>query len=76
MNDEMVVYVCTRCTASAGEPGKCEYCGGQKVACRPGEDDDPIRRPLIDADGNVLTRAPIWWLIYTVPGLMNSDSER
>ncbi|MDK1044687.1 MAG: hypothetical protein QGM45_03250 [Anaerolineales bacterium] len=74
MSEEIVIYVCKRCTASAGESGKCEFCGGEKVACRPGDDGDPIRKPLIDAQGNVVTRAPIWWLKHTVPQLID-DAE-
>lgn len=71
MTEEVVIYVCRRCTASAGEPGKCQFCGGEKVACRPGNDDDPLRRPLIDAEGNVLTRAPRWWLLQITPELLD-----
>jgi hypothetical protein len=73
VSEEIVIYVCVRCTASAGEPGKCEYCGGEKVACHPGNDADPIRRPLLDSDGNVVTRAPIWWLRQTIPQLMHDE---
>ena len=73
MSEEIVIYVCRRCTASAGEPGKCEFCGGEKVACRPGAEGDPIRRPLLGPEGNVLTRAPIWWLRQTIPQLMDNE---
>jgi hypothetical protein len=65
-----LLYVCTRCLTPAAEPDSCSYCGGQKRACRTGEEGDPRRRPLIDWQGRVLTRAPIWWLDTTVPQLL------
>lgn len=70
MTEEPIIYVCTRCTTAAGEGGTCDVCGGQRVACSCGTDGDPIRKPLIDASGEVLTRAPIWWLRRTVPALV------
>lgn len=70
MSDEQVVYCCTRCTTAAGEPGTCDLCGGLRVECRTGMADDPSRRPLMDAGGNVVTRAPIWWLRHTIPTLV------
>jgi hypothetical protein len=73
VSDEIVIYVCKRCTTSAGEPGQCEYCGGEKVACKPGNDGDPIRRPLLDSEGNIVTRAPIWWLHETIPELVDDE---
>lgn len=75
MGEELVIYVCKRCTTSAGEGGTCVYCGGQRVACHPGDDGDPARRPLIDEHGNVLTRAPIWWLHFTIPSLINREDS-
>ena len=71
MTEKLVIWVCQRCTASAGESGKCEFCGGTKVACYPGEDGDPVRKPLIDGEGNVLTRAPVWWIQETAPELFD-----
>ncbi len=75
MSDEIIIYVCKRCTTSAGEPGKCVYCGGVKVACHPGDDGDPRRRPLLDKEGNIVTRAPIWWLHETIPELVDDDED-
>jgi hypothetical protein len=73
VSEDIVVYVCRRCTTSAGEGGTCVYCGGERVACEPGDVGDPIRRPIIDEKGNVLTRAPIWWLQFTIPKLMDRE---
>ncbi len=75
MANELVVYVCTRCTTTAGEGGTCDVCGGQRTPCRPGGAEDPGRRPLIDSGGRVLTRAPIWWLRYTVPALVEQEQH-
>ena len=66
----VVLHVCKRCLTPSAEPEPCRYCGGQKVACRAGGEGDPLRRPLIDRRGRVITRAPIWWLHYTVPQLI------
>ena len=65
-----LLHVCTRCLTPSAEADPCRYCGGQKVACRTGGEGDPLRRPLIDRGGRLLTRAPIWWLHYTVPELI------
>lgn len=75
MSEQQVVYCCTRCTTAAGEGGTCDICGGQRVECQPGAAGDPVRRPLIDASGNILTRAPIWWLRQTVPTLLDREGK-
>ena len=79
MGELIKVYVCKRCLTPSGDDGTCAYCGGEKVGCRPGDPHDPCRRPLIDAEGNVKTRAPRWWLHFSVPELMDyvegSDSS-
>jgi len=60
------LHLCPRCLLSGEAPGPCPRCGGQRLTCRPGDPDDPCRRPLIDAEGQVRTRAPLWWLRHTV----------
>lgn len=71
MSESVVVYVCERCLTPAGEGGTCTYCGGSRVACKTGDDRDPRRRPLMTSSGEVLTRAPQWWLLRTIPELMD-----
>ena len=71
MNDELIIHVCERCLTPSDSPEACRYCGGSKVGCKVGAADDPIRRPLIDKDGHVVTRAPLWWLKKTVPELID-----
>lgn len=66
---DSVVYLCPNCLLPAGEPGECPECGHTRLGCRPGDPDDPCRRPLIDAQGNVRSRAPLWWLQHTVTDL-------
>lgn len=70
MSELQVIHICTRCLTPAGEGGTCSFCGGQRISCRPGDPDDPCRRPLMDEAGRVLTRAPRWWLQHTVPQLI------
>lgn len=64
------VYLCPNCYTAGDAPGPCSSCGHQVVECRPGDADDPCRRPLEDGQGRIRTRAPRWWLEKTLPGLM------
>lgn len=65
------VYVCSRHLIIQAEPGDCPKCGRTLIECTPGSEDDPNRKPLIDQEGRVLTRAPIWWLRKTVTRLVD-----
>ncbi len=69
------LYVCPRCLESRTVAGACPRCGVQRVRCHPGDPDDPCRRPLMDAQGKVLTRAPLWWLRHTVSRLARRWEE-
>jgi hypothetical protein len=68
MNDtgQVQLYLCPRCLLPGESPGPCPRCGGPRLTCRPGDPDDPCRRPLIDPQGQVRTRAPLWWLQQTM----------
>lgn len=63
------VFLCPRCLTAADTSGNCSVCGTKRVGCRPGDPDDPCRRPLIDSQGRIRTRAPRWWLYQTIAGL-------
>ena len=63
------VYLCANCMLPGDSPGPCPRCGRERLTCRPGDPDDPCRRPWIDAQGQVRTRAPLWWLKQTVGSL-------
>jgi hypothetical protein len=63
---DVQLYLCPRCLLPGETVGPCPRCGGQRLTCRPGDPDDPCRKPLIDAEGMVRTRAPLWWLRQTV----------
>ena len=65
------IYLCPDCLTPGEASGQCSECGATLVECRPGESDDPCRRPLMNKEGEVLTRAPIWWLQHRVGDLMN-----
>jgi hypothetical protein len=70
------IYLCARCFSADGEPGLCPRCGTARVQCAVGEPDDPARRPLMDAAGRVVCRAPLWWLAHTTPYLRRALSPR
>jgi hypothetical protein len=65
------IYLCPKCFMTQAAPGVCPRDGSELLTCRPGHPDDPCRRPLINAKGRVISRAPIWWLRYTVRNLIN-----
>jgi hypothetical protein len=39
------------------------------VECDPHDPDNPCRKPPIDAQGRILSRAPLWWLMRSAPYL-------
>ncbi len=75
-NVDSEVYLCPVHLVPTGTPGKCELCGRELVGCRPGDPDDPCRRPMMDHGGRILTRAPLWWLRYSVKELAQRFMEK
>jgi len=65
------VYLCPKCFEAQSKPGKCPHDGADLLSCRPGDPDDPCRRPLMNRQGKVLSRAPVWWLHYSVQDLID-----
>ena len=68
---EHELYICTKCLIPAEAAGLCEACGGERILCQPGDPSDPCRQPLMDAQGRVRSRAPIWWLKQRVGRLID-----
>jgi len=64
------IFLCPNCLSPGEAAGACVNCGTEVLTCRPGDPDDPCRRPLINAEGKVLTRAPLWWLQHKVRPLV------
>ena len=69
------IYLCPKCLEAQLAPGPCPNDGTDLLTCKPGDPDDPCRRPIVDAMGQVKTRAPVWWLKYSVTELMNLLEE-
>jgi hypothetical protein len=64
------LFLCPNCFMPGEKEGPCTQCGTQVLKCRPGDPDDPCRRPLMDDHGRVRSRAPLWWLQRKVTRLM------
>ncbi len=62
-------YLCPRCLTADARPGLCPRCKVERLTCDAGAPDDRCRRPMVDASGRVLTRAPLWWLRKSVSDL-------
>jgi hypothetical protein len=71
-----VVFLCPKCLIGQEAGGNCPYDGTELIECRPGSKEDPQRRPIMQTDGRVLTRAPKWWLKFTVSNLMRFIEPR
>ena len=67
-------YMCPKCLEPALEPTPCPKCGGERLRCRPGDPDDPCRKPYLVAAGAGMSRAPIWWL--RAIGALEPDEDR
>lgn len=65
-----IIHLCPKCLQGQEEGGLCPNDGTELIECKPGARDNPTRRPLIDDKGQVLTRAPRWWLNFTVGEIM------
>jgi hypothetical protein len=65
--DLTLVYVCERCFSADDQPGPCRRCQQPRREFAVGALDDPQRRPLIGADGQLRCRAPLWWVSSHAP---------
>lgn len=64
-----VIYICEHCFSADTAPGICPNCRQPRVECDPHDPDNPCRKPPIDAQGRILSRAPLWWLMRSAPYL-------
>lgn len=64
-----VLYVCGNCFSVDEAPGKCPNCQRERIKCDLGDPDNPCRRPPMDAEGHLRSRAPLWWLVHSAPYL-------
>jgi hypothetical protein len=62
-------YVCERCFSTDTGPGPCPRCGLMRRRCELGGPDDDCRRPPMDGQGRLLSRAPLWWVVHGAPYL-------
>ena len=70
-----VMYVCPKCFSVGQSAGRCPDCGETRVECNPGDPNNPCRKPPIDAEGRILSRAPLWWLAHSVPYLRDQIKQ-
>ncbi len=61
MPDEKVLYIChTCCRLFEQFPDSHEH--GDVIECEIGDLGDERRKPLVDENGHIMTRAPRWYL--------------
>lgn len=75
-NSDLTLYLCPNHLIPSDQPGICPRCDREMVGCRPGDPDDPCRRPMMDQHGRILTRAPLWWLHYSVAELTQRFQDK
>lgn len=68
-------YVCERCFSTDTAPGPCPRCGLMRRHCELGGPEDDCRRPPMDAQGNILSRAPLWWVAHDAPFLREQPAS-
>jgi hypothetical protein len=71
-----VLYVCPNCFSTDTVPGNCPECGHARRECDPGDPDNPCRKPPMDAEGHILSRAPLWWLAQSAPYLREQLKQK
>lgn len=71
-----LLYVCPDCFLADVSPGTCPACGHTRVECNPGDANNPCRKPPMDAQGRLRSRAPLWWLVRSAPYLREEIRRR
>jgi hypothetical protein len=67
--DITLLYICPHCFSADSAPGHCPHCGQPRVECDARDPDNPCRKPPMDAEGRLLSRAPLWWVVRHAPYL-------
>ncbi len=71
MNAERLFYLCPTCFEASEIDSECHR--HRMIACDAGDWDDERRKPIIDDDGHLRSRAPRWFL-EAVGRVQNLDS--
>ncbi len=58
--EDRVVYICPICFQTCESERECH--AHRMVACHPGKIGDQRRKPVTDRFGNMVSRAPRWYL--------------
>jgi len=61
MAEEHIIYICPRCFRIC-ESKDVDHEHPRLIACNVGEEGDERRKPITDEHGNLLSRAPRWFL--------------
>lgn len=60
MAEQRIIYICPECFTMAEDPqAGCEH---KMLRVDAGDPGDQRSKPLMDAEGNLKTRAPVWWV--------------
>jgi hypothetical protein len=60
MEQEQVFYICPKCFRVCETEAKCHE--HLMVICETGHPGDEIRKPVLDQNGRLVSRAPRWYL--------------
>lgn len=58
--EHRIIYICQECFTMTEEPREC--CELEMICIDAGAPGDERSKPLMDEQGNLKTRAPIWWV--------------
>jgi hypothetical protein len=69
MDADNAFFICPFCFQVCESERECH--AHRMVECKPGKPGDERRKPIYDRDGNLVTRAPRWYL--EAVGWVNSE---
>jgi hypothetical protein len=68
--------VCGRCFSVDTAAGPGPRCGQPRRRCNLCQPDNPCRRPPMDSDGRIKSRAPLWWVLASAEYLRGTTGGR